>query len=477
VRIESARVGANVNASVKANASASASFWYVLALALLSIAAMVTATWLSRGDTSAQLVATFIITAVGFLLIWCTFTRDLDHLSIGTVLIVLTATRFVALFAQPLLEDDHFRYLWDGFISASTGRPFLHAPAYYFADANVPVVMRETLNGINNPEIPTLYGPVLQVIFALCYWVAPAELWPQKIVLLCAELAIIFFLRASGVSARWLLIFILHPLVLKESAITAHPDVLIGAALLAAVAAWGRGKEACAASLVCVAVAMKMSALVALPFFLITQAGRFSVRGLVAVLATILVCYAPLIFTYAGAETRALAVFGEQWTFNPLLFRLISLLTNDTAARMVAAIIFVGIAIFISVRWVMVLRRTQRHSMQSSPPLLAIMFAMLLLSPVVNPWYWLWVLPLVMLQIEQTKFFACITFVATSVSLLAYSHVVAQVTSQSAITSYAVPAWATAIQLIAVVLAVLYAMQLSRKKPPHRSDHTIYKDA
>ena len=73
---------------------------------------------------------------------------------------------------------------------------------------------------------------------------------------------------------------------------------------------------------------------------------------------------------------------------------------------------------------------------------------MLLLSPVVNPWYWLWVLPLATLRTS------CVAWTAATLSLLAYAHVALQVMAGSSITTYAVPMWATVLQLLAVGVAL-----------------------
>jgi hypothetical protein len=388
-----------------------------------------------------QLAAVIALTLIQCcLLAWLALDKTFDACSTRHALTTAIAFGIISLTALPLLEDDHFRYLWDGYITATTGQPFAHAPSHYFDNAAVPGAMREVLSGINNPDVPTIYGPVLQVLFALCYWVAPAELWPFKLVLLGAQIAVILLLRAGGVSGRWLMLLALHPLLLKETALTAHPDLLIGAALLAAVLAWQRGLEGWAASLACVAVAMKFSALAVLPFFCITRGGHPSVRGSLSGVATLAVLYAPALLTLSGAEGRALSVFGEQWTFNPLLFKLAAAALGDTAARWAVVAVFALVWLALATRWHSRLRR----GLPLPPPVVAVLVAMLLLSPVVNPWYWLWVLPLATLQ------FSALAWVAASVSLLAYAHVGTQVLAGSSIVTYVVPLWASTLQLLAI---------------------------
>ena len=406
------------------------------------------------------------------LIAWLAVDDAFESLKISQVLITAIALGAIGMLTQPLLEDDHFRYLWDGYITATTGKPFAHAPSHYFVDAGVPGVMQDALNGINNPDIPTIYGPVLQALFALCYWMAPAALWPLKLVLLGAQVAVLLLLGYAGVRPRWLMLLTLHPLLVKESAMTAHPDILIGAALLAAVLAWRRQHEGLAAILAATAVAMKFSAVAALLFFCINRHGRLSARGCLAMLLTLGILYAPVLLPASGGgEGLAVAAFAGQWTFNPLLFKWVAATLGNTVARVTCIGLFALAWLILAGQWLAKLRGAGRKGLNRtatatatamtatattatanamlpslpSPPLVGVFIAMLLLSPVVNPWYWLWVLPLAMLP------FSPVAWAAATASLLAYSHVLVQVMAGSSIATYAVPLWATGLQSVAIV--------------------------
>ena len=417
----------------------------------------------SHGGTPDQLFGVIGLLLINSCLIaWLAVDDAFESLKTSQVLATAIALAAIGMLTQPLLEDDHFRYLWDGYITATTGKPFAHAPSHYFSDAGVPVVMQDALNGINNPDIPTIYGPVLQALFALCYWIAPAALWPLKLVLLGAQVAVVLLLRYAGVRPRWLMLLILHPLLIKESAMTAHPDILIGAALLAAVLAWRRKYEVLAAILAATAVAMKFSAVAALLFFCINRHGRLSARGCLAMLLTLGILYAPVLLSASGGgEGLAVAAFAGQWTFNPLVFKWVAAALGDTVARVTCMGLFALAWLILAGQWMAKLRGAGRKGLNRtttamppslpSPPLVGVFIAMLLLSPVVNPWYWLWVLPLAMLP------FSPLAWVAATASLLAYSHVLAQVMAGSSIATYAVPLWATGLQSVAVIAAFGFA--------------------
>lgn len=440
-----------------------------LALTALTALMLVAVGQQSTGDMGAQLAATVGL-AVGsvLLLCWIALDRRWDALTFGQVLITLLVSRVLALTAQPLLEDDHFRYLWDGFVTATTGRPFQFAPSHFFAETHLPLVMSETLSGINNPDVPTIYGPLLQMLFALCYWIAPATLWPFKVMLLLAETVMLLLLRAAGVSPRWLLALLLHPLLLKESAVTAHPDLLIGVTLLAAVIAWQHARQGLAAGLACAAVAIKVSALIALPLFMFDRKGRFSVRGLLVTITTLCVLYGPMWLAGSGDEGRAIAVFGQQWTFNPLLFKIVAVTLGDGDARRVVIVAFVVVWGLIVGHWIARLRAScralHRHydGQPPLPPIIAVTVALLLLSPTLNPWYWLWLMPLATLR------FSLVTWAAAGVALLAYAHVWTQVAVASAMLTYAVPWWSAVLQMGVIAVALAMAWSVHRRSSKAR---------
>jgi hypothetical protein len=88
-----------------------------------------------------------------------------------------------------------------------------------------------------------------------------------------------------------------------------------------------------------------------------------------------------------GSDATGLATFSTSWRFNPLLFRGLDETLPAGWARPVAGIVMLlGLAAL--------LRNWQRHQPERRPPLDLALAWLLLWSPVVNPWYWLWLLPI-----------------------------------------------------------------------------------
>jgi hypothetical protein len=101
-------------------------------------------------------------------------------------------------------------------------------------------------------------------------------------------------------------------------------------------------------------------------------------------MATLALLYLPFLAA-GGSDAAALAVFGSQWRFNPLLYRAVEALVPAAAVRPAAALLIVAGVAVITGCW-------RRRRAPRAPPLHAALALLLLLSPVVNPWYWLWAL-------------------------------------------------------------------------------------
>lgn len=373
------------------------------ALATLGVANALLLVWgganggANSGSTAPQLTATLGGAALGdAALLWLAFDARFERMRVLQILLLALLLRAIAAFAQPLLEDDHYRYLWDGWRTATALDPYTLAPSAFFGDGELSPRWQNVLGAINNPDIPTIYGPVLQGLFALGHVIAPAELWPLKTLLVAADLFLLWLLARHGVGARWLLAYALHPLVLKEAMASAHPDALVALLLLLTLIAWQRQRAVVVGVLLGVAVATKIAALVVLPLLLWAPAPsrqhelhdplRWALCVGAACTATVALLYLPF-YAAGGSDAPALSAFGSTWRFNPLLYRVVEAVLPAANARPVAALLVIaGIGVVVW-RW-----RRQREP--SAPPLDAALVVLILLSPVVNPWYWLWVLAL-----------------------------------------------------------------------------------
>jgi hypothetical protein len=348
--------------------------------ALVAVLALAT-----RVPASARVEA--IVPLVGLAhLAWVGATRARPRRA--TVLGVTVVLAALCAFARPVAEDDYWRFLWDGYRTLTDGTPYGHAPVAWFGDPSLPATMQTVLDGINHPEVPTIYGPLLQALFLGAHLVAPGD--PSGLSILfgavhvaCSALAMRFVPAHRVALVAW------NPLLLHQCLINLHPDFLVGWLLLGAAIAARRAAAARAAAVLAMAVATKVSAFAAAPVLWIAAAPAGAarranlVRGACAGLATLAIVYLPW-FVMSGTEGPGLATFAAAWRFNPALFAPLAAILGDSTARLVAAAI---VGTFVAG---LAAGATPRRAFASTVLALA---ALLAFSPVVNAWYLAWLLP------------------------------------------------------------------------------------
>ena len=365
--------------------------WALAVLGTLQAGALV---WGSGGTAMTQLLAVLAAAVLGSLaLLWIAGDRCLSRIHLGWVFGLALALRLLAVQADPLLEDDHFRYLWDGMRTAQHFDPYQQPPSAFFGSNNLTPPWQDILSGINNPEIPTIYGPVLQALFALAHLLAPGQIGAVQGLLLLIDLGCLALLAWQGVGTRWLLAYALHPMILKEAMASAHPDGLVALWLLLAMGVWQRGRLRWAGALLGLAVATKVAALVVVPLFLFAQPRRRAFWRTSGALAfgfavAVALTYLPFLMT-GGSDAAGLRTFAAQWRFNPLLFRLVEAVApHDMARPLAGLLIAAGVA---ALAW----RRRGppvEGSAAAMPAVASALLLLILMSPVVNPWYALWAL-------------------------------------------------------------------------------------
>lgn len=290
------------------------------------------------------------------------------------------AFRVCGLWATPTLEDDYQRYLWDGWRTIQDGSPYDRAPAEFFTVTEKrPPGIETALNDLNNPDLTTIYAPVTQLLFAAAAVIAPGSLFTLKLFLLLSDFGIMLLLLIiGGRRAAWF--YGWCPLAVAETAFHAHPDAW---ALLWLLAAWvyaSRQRYFLAGALVGVAVGAKIFALLAVPFLV----WRRPAIVLPAFLVVLGIIYTPILTTGSSAEWGGMHVMASSFEFNSFGYALLAAMFGSSAARFLWLILFGVVAAILFVRWA-----GQKQSLQQAPVSDALL-AFFLLSPVLNPWYLVW---------------------------------------------------------------------------------------
>ncbi len=376
-----------VNTSLKASTIGFLSAFFVVAAAWVAICAI------SNTPTSHALVQFFALSLVMVLATAaCLWFFHYKQLRMPLLWIVLSACllRLVSLGGTPLFEDDYYRYLWDGYQTVETGDPYSLAPAEFF-DRDVPEIFEPILSLINYPEIATVYGPVNEWLFAIGYLIAPAEVWPLQLMSSIADVLIMLILIKLGASNA-LLLYAWSPLILKETSLTAHPDVFAILGVMLAIWAAIAGKRFIAGVMMAVAVGTKVFAVLALPYLLakLLPIKPWFIVGLgfVAGLASITASFGTLTIWVP----EGLTAMADSWLFNAPLYLLLLKVIGFTQIKLVLLGLFT-LSILASIGYRTWVAKDASQIFRGD----WLFGVFLLCLPVLNPWYVLWVMPFAVL--------------------------------------------------------------------------------
>ena len=266
---------------------------------------------------------------------------------LAVILLTSVLIRAVSLFSWPMLEIDINRYIWDGSVVLEGISPYRYSPEQALAgesDGRFPEDLRRLvelrdespalgtiLSRIHYGELPTIYPPVSQAVFALAVFVTPAgggvftHILVMKTVLVLFDLAtvvvVIGLLRIAGKHVGWSIAYGWCPLVIKEVANTGHLDSV--AVFLATLALYfatkflsggtqgqgGRVQTVVSALLLALAVGAKLYPIVLLPLFILlwsrTHGWRWATIAATAFLATTTIVVWPMIPVEGGGNPPA----------------------------------------------------------------------------------------------------------------------------------------------------------------------------
>lgn len=299
------------------------------------------------------------------------------------------ACRLVFLWDPPILSTDIYRYIWDGRVQLAGISPYLHAPA-----APALATLRDPLHAfINHPELSTIYPPAAQWLFRAVATAAPTIMGFKAAFILFDLLTIwtlMKLLALRGLSPAWALVYAWHPLPVIEFAGSGHLDAAMIFLLVWGLYLLERGRHSAGSAALAAAAMTKLAPLVMIPWLLVQRRRRSALVYFGVVAA----CAAPFAPAVWQAYRHGLPVltgpraFTSGWLANPSLFAILGLLgVPPTTRKLVLACALMAL----SIPWA----RGNRDN--AAVYALGCLYALLLCSSVVQPWYVLWLLPLLCL--------------------------------------------------------------------------------
>jgi hypothetical protein len=340
--------------------------------------------------------------------------------TLAWIIVVGLGLRAILFGSTPIQEDDFYRYLWDGAVTASGINPYSYSPQYAVessveAEPPAPELRNlanrsgEVAPRINHPSLRTIYPPVAQAAFASGYLLKPWSIVAWRAVLLVFDIAalgiLILILRSLRLPLAFALIYWWNPLLVKESVNSAHMDLIVAPFVLASILLAIREKNVWATVALTLATGAKLWPVVLAPFILRPLAAR---PGRLAVALCIIVALGAAMFVpiYIGGldSDSGFTAYGKRWELNDALFMLfvwgskyfaqvvgLGHTNGQFAARIIVALLLCA--------WIGILARGKIDGgLDLCEKCMLTVAALFLLSPTQFPWYYVWLLPLLAIR-------------------------------------------------------------------------------
>jgi alpha-1,6-mannosyltransferase len=319
--------------------------------------------------------------------------------------------RLVLLASTPILETDYYRYLWDGGVAAAGYNPYAVSPddaqgePYHYTLQKLAQASGTVIEGVNHPELKTIYPPVAEAAFALAHKLSPWSLTSWRVICLAAELAtlalLLTLLREIGRPAVWASLYWLNPLIAKEMINSAHMDSLVPPFVLLALLLSARGRLIPAAVAIGLAIGAKIWPLILVPLIFrrwFDDWRRLVVPGLV--LGALCVLFAAPMIAGGLDQSSGLTAYATHWRNSSGLYVILQNGLSVLASPFDIARETIGVAIriilagsaFVAMVWVVWKPIETTADLLQRAALLTL--ALLLLVPSQFPWYASWALPL-----------------------------------------------------------------------------------
>ena len=297
---------------------------------------------------------------------------------IAVIVWMAVLLRVVMCGVTPSLSDDIYRYQWDGRVQRAGFDPYAYPPNH----PQLQFLRDELFPHINFPNLRTVYPPLTELAFragaAMGHTVTG-----QKLVFVAAELltvmALLVILWQQGRSLLWVVAYAWHPLVVLEIAGSGHNDALGIAFLWMGLAAWQAGQWMGAAVEWSLAFLSKFASVVLVPWWWFRRAHRGWLLGFLF-LAALPLAMRP---TAISAVIESLSVMTVRFESNASIYLAVAgLLGNAGLARLLLSAC--------GAVWLLWWAKREADPIRY---LFGAFAGAALLSPVLHPWYVLWLIP------------------------------------------------------------------------------------
>ena len=320
---------------------------------------------------------------------------------LGLIIAVGIVSRIILIPSQPVLEDDYYRYLWDGAVTAHGYNPYVYSPeaAINVADTTAPAELHDLANdsgkivkNINHPHIRTIYPLLSQVVFAVAYFISPWEFWAWKVLLLLFDIALLLVLIQTLKLLKLPLLFVvfywLNPIVIHEFFNGAHMDILALLFVSLSLYLSIRNKTWFAVVALAFAVGFKLWPVVLLPLLLrdFWQDKKLLAKFIGAFAGLVLILFIPVLLSTLD-DTLGFIKYAGKWINNAAVYSMFQWLVQETISFLHISVsclscinrwgIFIIYMVIISI----ILRKNHENKLEFFHKALLIVAVLYLISP------------------------------------------------------------------------------------------------
>ena len=325
------------------------------------------------------------------------------------------ALRLSMFFSTPMLEDDYFRYLWDGAVTSHGFNPYGYSPQEVVHNPDVPEELTRLKNDsgniiqrINHPRIRSIYPPLTQALFALSYVIKPWSLIPWRAILLVFDIGtlalLLYSLNLTRLPFVYSLVYWWNPLLIKEIYNSGHLDVIVLPFALGGMILACRSRYLSSILSLAAGVGVKLWPVILIPLVMRSLL-RCPKRLLGAIILLIIILSCLFLPLYISGPDRSSGIiaYGRSWENNDSIFRILIFLSEYSldflgfktyqkyaVARVAAASLTIIWIVFLSLK-----KPSETDFFRKSLYIVAFVF---LISPTEFPWYYTWLLPFLSLQ-------------------------------------------------------------------------------
>jgi alpha-1,6-mannosyltransferase len=337
------------------------------------------------------------------------------------------------------LSSDINRYFWEGRVVANNYNPFLNSPESIelreFARSNMQIWSK-----VEHKEVPALYPPFAQFIFSKI----PAEIkWYQRVNFVL-EVILLFFLlywiSSEGLAPSRLLYYAWLPLPIIELTYSAHLEGFFILPMAMAIFFSRRAKqvnnfkiyrELLSGLFFSLAIGIKYVAAVPLLFVfasrLRNKKDMWRQVVIFIILPSSIVAFGFFPYLNDWAILSGLGAYTKRWSFNGFFYQMFTAFFDSKDNPQIDVLIRGGLALYMAFVVGALAIRVVSHSCEFEQAERQVIkstilgfLCILLLSPVVYPWYLLWfafLLPLIKSNWQRnlTAVFCCSVFLSYEV--------------------------------------------------------------